>query len=239
MDAAIAEPDPKLGGAPASVRERVRSDILAGVLEPNSRLRIRSLSARYGVGGSPLREALSRLVPEGLITIEQNRGFRVTPLSIEELREITEMRQILEVEAFCRSVERGDDNWEGRVVAAFHQLAKCLRQPLSDPLAQRLRWEERHRGFHRSLIDACGNSKLLHAADQLYQNLARYRVVLQINDLPTERLRRIHEELLEHAIDRDAQAGSAALRRHFEVNLDQLRETLGQNPQLFEALAEV
>jgi GntR family carbon starvation induced transcriptional regulator len=222
----------------AIVRERVRSDILAGVLEPNSRLRIRSLCLRYGVGGSPLREALSRLIPEGLISLEQNRGFRVTPLSIEELKEITEIRQILEVEAFGRSVARGDDGWEGRVVSTFHQLAKCLAQPLSDPVEQRLRWEERHRAFHRSLLDACGNSKLLQAVDQLYQNLARYRAVLQINDLTSQELKRLHEELLEHAIGRNLAAGREALRRHFDVNIEQVHETLRQTPRLFDMLAD-
>jgi DNA-binding GntR family transcriptional regulator len=222
----------------AIVRERVRSDILSGVLEPNSRLRIRSLSLRYGVGGSPLREALSRLIPEGLISLEQNRGFRVTPLSIEELKEITQMRQILEVEAFRRSVARGDDGWEGRIVANFHQLAKCLAQPLPDPFEQRLRWEERHRTYHRALLDACGNSKLLHAVDQLYQNLARYRAVLQINDLPPKKLTKIHETLLEYAISRNMDEGSEALRRHFDVNIEQVHDTLRQTPRLFDVLAD-
>jgi GntR family transcriptional regulator, carbon starvation induced regulator len=222
----------------AIVRERVRGDILSGVLEPNSRLRIRSLSLRYGVGGSPLREALSRLVPEGLIRLEHNRGFRVTPLSIEELKEITEMRQILEVEAFRRSGEHGGDDWEGRIIASFHQLAKCIAQPLPDPLGQRLRWEERHRAFHRALVDACGNSKLLHAIDQLYQNLARYRVVLQINDLPSRKLTKIHETLVDHAIGRNLVEGSEALRRHFDVNIEQVHDTLRQTPRLFDALAD-
>ncbi len=220
------------------VRERVRDDVLSGILPPNSRLRIRTLSIRYGAGASPIREALSRLVPEGLITIDRNRGFRVTPLSIEELREITEMRQILEVEAFRRSIALGDDEWEGHIVSAFHQLVKCIDHPLDGQAEQRLRWEERHHAYHRSLVDACGNSKLLHAIDRIYQNLARYRSVLQINDLEPGVMRKIHEELFEYAIARNAKAGSEALRGHFDVNVEQVRDTLAKDPRLFDMLAD-
>src|SRR5690349_7523744 len=64
----------------SALLERVKGDIMFGALPPNSKLRVRSLSLRYGVGTSPLREVLSRLVPEGLIEFEQNRGFWVAPL---------------------------------------------------------------------------------------------------------------------------------------------------------------
>lgn len=220
----------------AMVREKIRSDILSGELEPNARLRIKRLSERYAVGGSPLREALSRLVPEGLIAIEENRGFRVAPLSIAELIEITEMRQIIEVQAFRRALRNGDDRWEAGIVAAYHQLAKLVRRPSPDPRAYRLEWEARHRAFHLALLSACGNRRLLRAADQLYENLGRYRSVLQVNDLDPARLSEIHRELTELALARDAARGGRVLANHFEVNIEQLEENLRREPGMLERL---
>lgn len=221
-----------------AIRERLRRDILGGVLPPNSRLRIRSLSERYGVGGTPVREALSGLVPEGLISFEQNRGFRVAALSIEELLEITEMRQLIETEGFRRSMIRGDDAWEAGVLAAFHRLRKFLRTPTSRAPENRLEWEERHSSFHLALLAACGNQKLIDAAAQLYAHLARYRVVLQINDLPPLQLLELHQDILDYALDRDVERGCRALNVHFEVNVEQVRTTLASDGELFRMIED-
>ncbi|MBV9522043.1 MAG: FCD domain-containing protein [Alphaproteobacteria bacterium] len=219
------------------VREKVRSEILSGALEPNSRLRIRWLSERYSVGASPIREALSRLAPEGLITIEENRGFKVAPLSLAELIEVTQMRQILEVEAFRRAIRLGDDAWEAQIVASFHQLKKLLLNPLPDPRMSRLQWEVRHRNFHIALVAACGNRQLLQAADRLYEHLGRYRSILQVNDLPPDRLIALHGELIDVALARDGERGCAMLADHFEVNVEQIESSVQRDPVLLEMLA--
>jgi GntR family carbon starvation induced transcriptional regulator len=232
--------EPKVSGKiDSALFERVKGDIMFGALPPNSKLRVRSLSVRYGVGGSPLREVLSRLVPEGLIEFEQNRGFWVAPLSIVELVEITEMRQLIEVEGFRRSMLIGDDDWEARVLVSHHKLTKMLQQRREDKTESRLEWEARHRAFHLSLIDACGNRKLLQAADQLYGQLARYRPILQVNDYSSDELAEIHTRIFEMAMARDLTHGPLALARHFEVNLTQVNETLKSTPPLFEMMREV
>lgn len=220
------------------VREKVRNDVLTGVLQPNSRLGIRALCERYGVGASPLREALSKLVPEGLIYAKNNRGFWVAPLSYRELIEISEMRQIIEGEAFRRSIANGDDSWEASIVATFHRLKKHLQNPPVDQLASRLAWEVRHREFHLSLISACGNSKLLANAEHLYQHFARYRALLQLNELPDEKLIKIHLELMNCALSRDQQLAAATLFGHFTVNIAQLQKNLSEAPDMFAIIGQ-
>ena len=64
--------------------DRLRGDIISGTLLPGSRLRFADLQARYGIGTSPLREALSRLAADRLVVQEVNRGFKVPPLSLED-----------------------------------------------------------------------------------------------------------------------------------------------------------
>jgi GntR family transcriptional regulator, carbon starvation induced regulator len=229
--------EPKMSGKiDSALFERVKGDIMFGALPPNSKLRVRSLSVRYGVGGSPLREVLSRLVPEGLIEFEQNLCFWVAPLSVAELVEITEMRQLVEVEGFRRSMQTGDEDWEARVLVAHHKLTKTLQQRREDDAEGRLQWEARHRAFHLALIDACGNRKLLQAADQLYGQLARYRPILQINDYSSDELAEIHTRIFDLAMARDLTKGPTELARHFEVNLTQVNETLKSTPQLFEMM---
>src|SRR3990172_5019394 len=83
------------GTLASSVYERLRQDVLTGELLPGHKLRIDALRLRYGVGASPVREALNRLVSEGLVTLEDQKGFRVAPVSLDELRELTHTRCLI------------------------------------------------------------------------------------------------------------------------------------------------
>ena len=82
----------------------LRSDIVSGRLAPETRLRIVQLSEAYGIGASPLREALSKLTSEFLVLFEPQRGFSVAPVSAEELRDISRVRCDLESEALRRAI---------------------------------------------------------------------------------------------------------------------------------------
>ena len=93
----------------ASVYDRLRRDIVDGELRPGARLRFEELKDCYGVGLSPLREALTRLAAEKLVLLEQNRGFRVAPISQSDLRDLLFMRQEVESLAIKRAIERGDE----------------------------------------------------------------------------------------------------------------------------------
>ena len=76
----------------ASVLTQMRADIIACRLMPNDRLRVEALRERYGMGTSPIREALMRLEAEGLVELEQNKGFRVAEVSRENLIDLMRTR---------------------------------------------------------------------------------------------------------------------------------------------------
>ena len=86
-------------GAPRTVTEatyqRLRQDIIWGRLPPDTPLRSDELRAAYAVGISPLREALSRLVAERLVTAIGQRGFRVAPLTPDDVMDVTETRLVI------------------------------------------------------------------------------------------------------------------------------------------------
>ena len=99
---------------------RIRRDILFGGLAPAQKLKLDGLKESYGISISTLRELLNRLSSEGLIIAEGARGFEVAPISPENLKEVANLRQLLECHAMELSFAAGDMEWEGRVVAA-HQ----------------------------------------------------------------------------------------------------------------------
>ena len=83
----------------------IRGDLLSGSIAPEHKLHIVDLSQRYGTSPSAIREALSRLVAEQLVTVQEQKGFRAAPMSVAEFREITDLRVMLEVQALRRSIE--------------------------------------------------------------------------------------------------------------------------------------
>src|SRR5215831_16433876 len=103
---------------------KLRDDIICGKLKPGMRLRVSKLRDLYGIGASPLREALSRLVPLGFVVSLDRRGFLVAPISLREFRELTDVRKLLELEAARLSLADGDDIWESQVVAALHRVTR-------------------------------------------------------------------------------------------------------------------
>src|SRR5271166_5471253 len=130
----------------------LRGEILSGALEPGAKLRTEELRARYDVSGSTIREALTRLLGEALVTAEGQRGFRVAPASIDDFRDLTEVRKLIETEALRQSIVAGDENWESQVVAAFYRLSKVEERLAENPLGAMGEFEERNREFHQALI---------------------------------------------------------------------------------------
>jgi len=118
---------------------------------------------------------LTRLTGEGLAELEDHRGFRVTPVSVEELREITRLRVLFEQEALKESIARGGDDWEASVVAAFHRLAAVEKRMPDLMPALSPEWSDRHREFHAALISACSSPKLLQLCADYFVRAERYR----------------------------------------------------------------
>ncbi|MGY3469825.1 GntR family carbon starvation induced transcriptional regulator [Bradyrhizobium sp. LM6.11] len=158
--------------------QRIRSDIIFGVLTPSGRLKLDAMKEDYGVSISTLREILNRLTSEGFVVAEGQRGFEVAPISIQNLRELAGLRILLEHHAMAESFRAGDVEWEGRVVSAHHKLAATERTVLSEGDDPELR--KRYDGeFHQALISSCGSRELMqtHAVvfDKYFRYALRYR----------------------------------------------------------------
>lgn len=211
--------------APKTVAEeiylRLRSDIVWGKLEPGAPLRSDNLRKTYEVGISPLREALSRLAAERLVTSSGQRGFRVASIDKASIIDTSETRLIIECAALERSIDRGDIDWETRVVAAHHALSRVAVPKAQGHDAEV--WTMRHRDFHLSLLSACGSDWLIHLAGLLFDQAERFRIVRALRGWGTSSERdpaREHQEIVDAVLDRDAARAKAALRKHYQTTTD-------------------
>lgn len=127
----------------------LRADIIEGRLLPGSKLRIEHLRQTYGVGAGTLREALTRLVSDALVTAEGQRGFRVSPIAIDDLEDITRLRVHIETHALRESIRHGGDAWRAQLRASYEELSS-FEQPLSR--ARRRPWEVLNLRFHEALL---------------------------------------------------------------------------------------
>ncbi|HEU5020086.1 MAG TPA: FCD domain-containing protein [Pseudolabrys sp.] len=199
--------------------DRLHRDIISGVRPPNERLRIERLSRLYGVGPTPLREALQRLAADGLVIATGNRGFSVAPLQPEEFQDLNTARTAVEVQALRLAIARGDSMWESQVVATAYRLAKLdalLRSKDQDVLSQ---WETANRDFHFATVAACGSKWLLHVRQLLHDQCDRYRrasidLKRRERDLANE-----HRAIAEAVLDRDVERASRLVTDHFRLTV--------------------
>jgi GntR family transcriptional regulator, carbon starvation induced regulator len=214
---ALSPQDPPPGSQIEGAYRRLRDDIISGALIPSEKLRIEHLRQRYGMGASALREALSRLVSDGLVECEAQRGYWVSPLSRAELDDITATRKVIEVEALRQSIELGTLQWEGRVVAARHSLERVETSMVEATREVIMGWEQANRAFHMALISGCPSRWLLRFTELLYDQSQRYRhrTVLR-RPIPRRGLSKEHEEIVEATLARDAKRACALLSQHIE-----------------------
>lgn len=198
--------------------ERLRTDVMHGVLKPQDRLRVQALSTRYDIGATAIREALSRLVTEGLVLAEDQRGFTVAPVSRDDLIDLTEARIELECLTLTRATERGDTAWEADLLASYHRLSKCP-PPLSPDAAAA--WGSMHRAFHEALLAGCGSPWLRTLCGLLYDKSERYRYLANIRTVPQMVHRNDeHQQLMDAALNRDAATACALLASHYRRTTD-------------------
>jgi DNA-binding GntR family transcriptional regulator len=195
----------------------VRADILGCRLMPGSKLRINEIAEQIGVSLGAVREALSRLGAEGLVIAESQKGFRVTPLSTEELLDLTEARVEIEGIALSRSIERGDLEWETDVVAAWHRLTRTNERVPEDTRRLSDKWVVAHAAFHGALVSACGSAKLLHIRSQLYEQSERYRRYSAPLDRTERNVAAEHQRIFDAAVARDVDEATRAISDHLRT----------------------
>jgi len=200
----------------SQLTDSVRDDIVNGKLAPGTRLNLNDLSKQYAAGVNPLREALSRLSATGFITAEDQRGFRVSAISREELIDTQRIRIELECMALRESIANGNVSWESEIVAAHHRMSRIQSTPEGERLSLDTDWETCHYDFHAALLSACESKWLMLFIKTLFECSTRYRMALLLSTRPIKRnVANEHQNLMNAVLDKNADQACTLLTAHF------------------------
>ena len=210
---------PKAPSRSDLVAASLREAILDGRLEPGEVLVERKIAELLGVSKTPVREALIALASSGLVTMSVARGAVVRQLSVTDVREIYEMRLLLEPWAVARTAQLQPDD---RIPAARAALAEAG-QLLDSADQERL--SQANRRFHRGLYSGCGNRHVVAELDELQDLTALGTVSVLWRHYPTWGAEYDeHLQILEAVEAGDPEAAHARVREHIEKNLHKLAE---------------
>lgn len=205
--------------------DRLRSQLLDGSFAPGSKLKIDALCARFEVSPGAVREALARLVSEGMVISEPQRGFSVARISTAELIDLTAVRIEVETKCLRRSIEHGDLAWEGHIKNVWHQLQNTPMFLDKENGVVNPRWTDLHCAFHDSLIAACDSQWWLKLRDQMFLHVERYRRML----LPFAKVPRDtdaeHAAIADAVLARDTSGACKLLTKHLQLTADMLLES--------------
>ncbi|GGB81420.1 GntR family transcriptional regulator [Marinobacterium zhoushanense] len=205
-----------------SVFERLRSDILEGVFSPNEKLRVEALRRRYDVGASPIREALNRLAALRLVEQTDQRGFRVTELTKEDIQELAVTRCWISEIAIREAIAHGDKEWEEAIALAYYRLWRHPVDPVKDGPDRD--WEVLHREFHSALISACPSRWIRDFHEQLFDYADRHRHLANKAGHPRQDPAEEHKAIMEAVVTRNTELAIKLLNQHFTLTSELAEE---------------
>ena len=188
------------------VADAIRQRILSGEYAANLQLRQEHVAVELGVSRIPVREALHQLHSEGFVTLVSHKGAVVTPVSLDEIRELHELRARLETWLLALAIPRMTD----ADLAAAELAAEAFGAQSDDPdRAYALNWN-----FHRSLYAASGRKATIEIIGRIYQQIERYtRMIVKLTDY-NRRSDIEHHRLIEMCRARDVPRASDVLEAH-------------------------
>lgn len=205
----------------SAVYEKVRADILAGRFLPGERLPFARVCSTYDTSAGALREVLMRLTELGLVRNEPQQGFSVATTSVEDLRELTDVRCEVEGILVRRAIAEGSVTWEADLLQIHHVMTRTQRYERPRPETLTDEWVLAHSAFHNALLSGCHNSRFKEIARSARDSSELYRQ--WIGPLDGEVNRDIdgeHRELLDAALARDAERAAELLRRHIALTAE-------------------
>jgi DNA-binding GntR family transcriptional regulator len=194
---------------------RLRSDLIACRLAPESRLNIAKLQKELGFSQAAVREALSRLTAEGLATIERNAGFRAAPISRSGFRDLSAACANVEVPCLRSALANGDLKWEGALLATYHVASKVLERVVAGQ--EDISSYAIHRqAFHETLLAPCSNQWMLWSWRLLYTQHMRYRHTFHALSFFELELKSDFDHFMEKVLAHDVEGTVQACLENYE-----------------------
>lgn len=202
------------------VAHALRAALVAGQLRPGELYSAPALAAQFGVSATPVREAMLDLVREGLVETVNNKGFRVTAVTEQQLDEYTHIRSLIEIPTVT-----------GLAHAADPDAIKALRPEAETIVAAAkatdlIAYIEADRRFHLGLLALAGNGHLIEVVGDLRKRSRLYGLTALAERGLLEASAQEHIELLDALLARDEPAVNAVMTRH----LGHVRGLWAQSP---------
>lgn len=215
-----------------SAYRQLRDDLLACRLVPGEKINIKDIADSRGFSLGAVREALARLTSEGFVTLDESRGFRVAPISLDDLADLVALRSDIEGQCLRRAIRHGGLDWESQIVSAAHRLSKTPPGDPADPMRLNEDYAMAHSAFHQALVAACESPWLLRMRAWLYDQSERYRYLTVPLSNAERDLTREHAAIVEAALARDADTAVSLLSDHLMATARLLidRHGAGEGP---------
>ncbi|OJJ10743.1 transcriptional regulator [Alphaproteobacteria bacterium AO1-B] len=205
----------------SKIYDHIKSMVVGFALRPGDRLNESSLSKDLGVSRTPLREALNRLVAEGLIDVRPGEGFFCRKLDPEGVYHLYDLREALEVAAVERACARASNDeltslsdWldaEGMDVAGLTVAEACARDE----------------AFHIGIAKLSGNPLLVAQLEALNEKI-RYLRWVQMDENRLKSTKNGHRQVMEALINRDGSAATCSIREHIFKRMDQINDAVSK-----------
>jgi DNA-binding GntR family transcriptional regulator len=203
--------------------QQIRDEIMAGQIEPGTKLHVRDLSDRLGLSVSPVREALNQLAAQGIVQHSAQRGFTVPVANLDDLSDLTLARTALNEATVRDAVLHGGTDWEEEILLTHHRLSRTDRS--IDPET----WEILHQKFHKAIVAGCRSRRLINFCNQLFEMGDWYRVISRLGKRTARLVDEEHEAIMKAALARDADETVRLLNAHVECTDRLVREALEQS----------
>ena len=202
------------------IYSKLKKSLINGNLKPGEKLKIDSLKDKYNTGHTPIREALTSLVKDGLVEKIEQKGFVASSVSMKHFNEVLKTRIWIEEIAIKKSMEnkKGLEEWEENLILLNHRLKKRDWTEKYDP-DNPDSWEMMHKKFHISLISRSGSDFLTKFCEQLYDQNLRFRFLLIKNkkNYFKRSVNKEHEDILNAVLSRDVDKAQKSLVKHYNV----------------------
>jgi DNA-binding GntR family transcriptional regulator len=195
----------------AALVRTIRSAILDGRLAPDQPLPEVELARQLGTSRTPIREALLLLEREGLVEAQPNRGATVKRYRPEDIKEIYDLRAVLEGEAARWAAERVTERDLRRLEASCDRYSKLRTD--SDMLPD---LAEENFAFHRGILEAAGSARLTRMVGEVTAVPTIYQAYMSYSPEHRSVVERQHREILQALVDRDGDRAAGLMRSHVE-----------------------
>lgn len=198
----------------------LRRSVIMGRRLPGERIDARELARRYGTSITPVREALQMLHQEGLVTIKPHVGYLVTQVTLKQLRDLMELREILELAAVERAASRITSQ-------QLRELEEIYAGYTGDDDESYARYTAENRTFHCAIAQATGNQELTDVLGHLHDRLARFMVLRHAGETMQYSHARIVEALRARRADEACRAMRDELIETHEIVMERVIQEQG------------